>query len=745
MLAVYKKELKQYFCSMTGFVFLAFFLAIVGFYTWGYNLAGGMGNFEITLGSISFLFVLLIPILTMRIVAEEKHQKTDQLLFTAPVSPVRIVIGKYLAVLTLFTIGTAVISIYPLIISAYGKDVRLAAAYSSIVGFYLLGASYIAIGTFISSLTESQIIAAVLSFVTMLVSHLLTSITSMLPSDKLTQCILIAIAWLVVCLAVYYIMKNSTALIVMSVAGEAVIWIIFLVKSSLYKGLFSTILNSFAVSERFNDFSMGILNYDAVIYYISITFLFVFLTVQAVKRFHKGAVSITITIIVAVVVVISNIAFEKLDLSTDLSSGKLYTLSDDTKKIMRDAKHDISVYYMVQDGKEETHINKVIKQYGKVSDKIKVKKVDPVTNPSFASKYVDDEVSSNDVIVVNNDTKAAKYISGSEMYYSQVDYSTYQSSYFLDVEGKITSAIQNVLSDKKTKMYIMTGHQEQNLGSFVTDSLSKMNIDTEELKLYSQDAVPDDCDILLLNGPSRDISKEEKTRILKYMKNGGYAIINVEYTTSDTPNIKELLKYYGINEQMGNICETTGNYYNYVNCIVPSTSSTESITSNLNGMLVIPYPVALSQVKKDSLRNTLEISKLLTTSEGSYLKVDPSSGDGSKSAGDIEGPFSVGISVSDNISKNKTAKLIAFGSATAFSDDFTMAGQLDNAALFENAVASLLKTDVKQTSIDVKSLSYSYITLKTGTQLGYAAFLIVIIPLFLLITGVIIWVRRRRK
>ena len=463
------------------------------------------------------------------------------------------------------------------------------------------------------------------------------------------------------------------------------------------------------------------------------------------KKFRSGAFSIFLTILVVALVVAVNIVFNKLDLSTDLSSNKLFTLSYDTKNILKDAKHDVTIYYMVQDGKEEEHIDKVVKQYSKLSDKIKVKKVDPVSNPSFASKYVDDEVSSNDIIVVNNDTKAAKYIGGSEMYYSQVDYSTYQNSYYLDAEGKITSAIQNVLSDTKTKMYIMSGHEEQELGTNVTDSISKMNIDTEELKLYSVEKVPDDCDILLLNGPARDISDEEKDRIISYMKNGGYAIINAEYTTKETPNIKELLKYYGINEQMGNICETTGNYYNYVTCIVPQISTSESITSKLSGMLVIPYPVALSQVKKDSLRSTLEISELLTTSDGSYLKIDPSSGDGKKAEGDIDGPFNVGVLVTDKNKSGKESKLIAFGSATAFSDDFTSAGQLDNGELFSNAVNSLLKSDVKQTSIDVKSLSYSYINLTTGTQLLWAAVLIVIIPLCILVTGFVIWMRRRKK
>lgn len=284
MIAIYKKELRQYFNSMIGFVFLAFFLAIIGIYTWAYNFSSGMGNFEVTLGSLSFLYVLLIPILTMRIVAEENHQKTNQLLYTAPVSVTRIILGKYLAVMTLFLAGIAVISCYPLIINMYGSDVRLALAYSSIIGFFLLGAACIAIGVFISSLTESQPIAAVVSFLVLLVAFLLSNFTDLIPSDSLTQCILVAFLWMVVVCIAYNVMKNITVSLVLTIAGQAAIWIVYGVKSSLYDSLVNNVLNALAISTRFEDFELGILQYDAIVYYISIVGLFLFLTIQNIKK-----------------------------------------------------------------------------------------------------------------------------------------------------------------------------------------------------------------------------------------------------------------------------------------------------------------------------------------------------------------------------------------------------------------------------------------------------------------------------
>ena len=237
-----------------------------------------------TLGGISFMYVLLIPILTMRIVAEENRQKTDQLLYTAPISLTKIIMGKYFAVMTLFSCAFIPICIYPLIIHMYGTDIRLAPAYSSIIGFYLLGAATIAIGLFISSLTESQVIASVVSFITLLLTFLLSNITSLLPTDAISQCVMIAVLWLVICLVFYHMMNNVTILIMMAVIGEAAIWIVYAVKSSLYESLLTNILNTLALSTRYDDFSLGILNYDAIVYYVSIAFLFVFLTIQMIKK-----------------------------------------------------------------------------------------------------------------------------------------------------------------------------------------------------------------------------------------------------------------------------------------------------------------------------------------------------------------------------------------------------------------------------------------------------------------------------
>ena len=272
-----------------------------------------------------------------------------------------------------------------------------------------------------------------------------------------------------------------------------------------------------------------------------------------------------------------------------------------------------------------------------------------------------------------------------------------------------------------------------------------MNIETEELTLYSEDKVPSDCDILLINGATKDISKEEKDKILAYMKNGGNAVINLQYGTKNTPNLKELLRYYGLNEQIGSVCETQGNYYNYVNFVIPTVASSDDITSDISGIVAMPSPVGISKLSSKNIRKSLTITDLMTTSEGSYLKLDTSSGKTVKEKGDVDGPFAMGVSVTDKIDDDKNTKLVVYASAYAFSDDIISTNQFDNGSLLTNAVKSLSDSDVEETSINAKSLSYSYVSLTQGTQILWATVMIIIIPVGLLVTGFIIWMSRRRK
>lgn len=283
MLAIYKKELKSYFTSMIGYVFIAFFLVIIGIYYVVYNMIRMFANFEYVLSSVSFIFVLLVPILTMRLMAEEKKQKTDQLLFTSPVSVGKIIAGKFFAVFTVFLVVMGIVSIYPLILLQFGT-LSLKVAYGSILGFSLLGAAYISIGLFISALTESQVVAAVVSFVVILITALMDGLATLLPTDKKSAWLIFTIIIVLLSWLIHSMMHNLTITLFTGIVAEAVLTVLYFVKSSVFDGLVSRVFNWFSVIARFDNYTKGVLDLSSVVYFISIVFLFQFLTVQVIKK-----------------------------------------------------------------------------------------------------------------------------------------------------------------------------------------------------------------------------------------------------------------------------------------------------------------------------------------------------------------------------------------------------------------------------------------------------------------------------
>jgi ABC-2 type transport system permease protein len=283
MLAIYKKELRSYFTSMIGYVFIAFFLVIIGVYFFAMNMYNGLVNFEYTLSSVTFLFVLLSPLLTMRLMAEENKQKTDQLLLTSPLSASSIVVGKFMAVFTVFLSAMAITCFYPLIIDKYGP-VPMASTYAGIFGFVLLGATYLAIGLYISSLTESQVVAAVISFIVFLFTMLMESLATILPTDNKSAFAIFTFLLLIICVILYRLMRNLTVAVGVGIIAEIGMILVYKLKPTLFDGLVVKVFGWASVNSRFDSFTYGIFDVSGIIYYLSITFLFLFLTTQVIKK-----------------------------------------------------------------------------------------------------------------------------------------------------------------------------------------------------------------------------------------------------------------------------------------------------------------------------------------------------------------------------------------------------------------------------------------------------------------------------
>lgn len=283
MLAIYKKELKSYLTSMQGYVFMAFIMLVLGIYFTAYNLNYASPDFGTTLNSVTFVFLIITPILTMRILAEEKRNKTDQLLFTSPVPIWKIVFGKYLGMVTIYLIPVVITLFYPLILAKYGT-VSYPMTLTAIVGFFFLGCANIAVGLFLSSITESQVIAAVLTFVVLFCSFVMNGIESFFSQTAMASMLAFAVLAVLIAMVVYQMTKDNILTGITGVVLLGAVVIIYIVKSFLYEGAIQKLLDLLAIANHFDNFVGGILDFSGIVYMLSVICIFIFLTVQSIQK-----------------------------------------------------------------------------------------------------------------------------------------------------------------------------------------------------------------------------------------------------------------------------------------------------------------------------------------------------------------------------------------------------------------------------------------------------------------------------
>lgn len=289
MIEIYKKDLKSSFCNMTAEVLIAYILFIFGFYTMSMNLnyrgqAVGYSQFEYTISSMaSILSLLVIPIITVRSFAEEKRARTDSLLYSLPIKTPSVVIAKYLSMLTVFAIPVAVIAVYPVILSMYGK-VYLNTAYSTLFAFFLIGAVFIAVGMFISSLTESTVISAILSMGVIIIVACTATISSGIGSESATSLAILLAFSLLIGVIAYYSTKNLPVSAAVGGVCAAASVIVYLIKPSLFEGLIPSVISRFDLFSMVGAFAGGIFDITTVVFFLSIIAFFVFLTVQSMEK-----------------------------------------------------------------------------------------------------------------------------------------------------------------------------------------------------------------------------------------------------------------------------------------------------------------------------------------------------------------------------------------------------------------------------------------------------------------------------
>ncbi|MBQ1224036.1 MAG: ABC transporter permease [Oscillospiraceae bacterium] len=284
--SVYKKEMKVMFSGMMGFIFVAVMLVVVGIFARVYNFGGAysISNFEYSLNGGIWAYLVIVPVLTMRSMAEETRSKTDQLLFTSPISMSEIIMGKFFAMITIIGIPCLVFCTYPIILSAYGT-VNFLSAYAGILIFFLLGAMLTSVGLFISTLTDSQIIAAVISFVVVLMALLMSSIIDLVESSSIASVAVFTIVVALATLLVKVMTKDWTIALIVGIVLEVGVMALFFIDSTILETALAAVLSNMAVMGMLDTILFdGLIDLTVYFYFISVTFMFLFLSVQSLEK-----------------------------------------------------------------------------------------------------------------------------------------------------------------------------------------------------------------------------------------------------------------------------------------------------------------------------------------------------------------------------------------------------------------------------------------------------------------------------
>ena len=467
------------------------------------------------------------------------------------------------------------------------------------------------------------------------------------------------------------------------------------------------------------------------------------------KHIKNGSYTMVMSVIFIAVVIVINMIVSTIPSKyseIDISSQKLYSIGDETKEMLKDLEKDVTIYQIAQSGSKDENIANLLKKYEDESKHIKVEQKDPVVNPKFVSQYTSDDLSANSLIVVCGDRN--KVIDYNNMYETSIDYQTYSSQTTgFDGEGQITSAIGYVTSENLPVLYTVEGHGEKDMDSSIKEDIEKANMDIKSLNLLTEGSVPDDADCLFIDSPSTDFSSDEKDAIIEYLENGGKAMIFSDYTTEDMPNFDAILENYGVQRVDGVVFEGDNQHYamQMPYYLVPTINSTDASSETASAGYYVLAPYAQGIKKLDDVRDTVTIESILTTSDQAYSKTDLNSNTIEKEDGDVEGPFDLGVSITESLDDDKETQIVYYSTSNLMDSQTNQMVSGGNEKLIMESLKWMTDTEESASiSIPSKSLEVSYLTITDYDAAFWKICTIALIPGLFLVIGFVVWIKRRK-
>ena len=467
-----------------------------------------------------------------------------------------------------------------------------------------------------------------------------------------------------------------------------------------------------------------------------------------IKYLKNGSYSMMITVIFLVMVVVMNLIIGEIPskyTQIDVSKEQLYSMSEESKSFLQTLDKEVVIYHVVQDSYEDEIVENLLKKYEEESKYIQVEKKDPVVNPKFVSQYTTENLSSNSLIVVCGER--VKVVSYDGMYETSIDYTTYSyNTTGFDGEGQITSAISYVTAENLPKLYIVEGHGEIELDETIRADIEKANIQMETINLLAEGSVPEDAECIMILSPLSDISEEEKEILLAYLEEGGTAFICSDYTENEMKNFDSLLENYGVKRAEGLVFEGDAQYYamQMPYYLIPDINSTEFTNQVVSEGYYVLAPYAQGIQKLDDIRDTLQIESLLTTSDKAYSKVNTANGTMEQEEGDIQGPFDIGVSITETIN-DRTTQIVYFSTVNLLESQVNRMVSGGNEKLIMGVMNQFCSSEeTLSVSVPSKSLEVSYLTLTTYDSAYWKIIVTILIPGAFLVLGFGVWFKRRK-
>ncbi len=470
---------------------------------------------------------------------------------------------------------------------------------------------------------------------------------------------------------------------------------------------------------------------------------------MAKNNIHKnalksGSYSMVMTMVVLAILIVVNILASVLPTTwtqQDMSSTQLYSVGSNTTALVQNLQKDVQIYWLVQADSEWDVLENLLGKYESLSSHVDVIKKNPDVYPTFAQQYTDETVENNSLIVTCG-TKS-RYIPLSDIYVTEIDYSTYSYVYSFNGEGAITSAIDYVSSDDLPMVYLLEGHGEAELPSLLTEQLQSENIETASLSLLTLETVPEDADCVLIYAPQSDISEDEKTKLASFLTGGGKLMVMAgPLEEGALTNLNSLLGDYGVTVNEGIVVEGSSDhyFYGYPYILLPEIQS-HTITDPLIEEKYYALVSIAHGLTVGSDTGTGTVTELLTTSSESFSKVAGYAMETyDKEDGDIDGPFAMAVSIADD----SGGQLVWFASDTLLEDLYVSYSSGANLDLVMNALSDMVgKTET--ITIRSKSLGYSYLTISESTSSTLKVLMIGVVPMGYLTVGVYVILKKRRR